>query len=268
MKKSIKLWVALGAGVTAGVMTANGAFASGEHQHGQGEVLIAQAGEAGESGGEGGGSEADASTDDAVLIDVLGQVEGHLRAANELYGLGAIEQAKTHVKHPEDELYADLVPAFEKRGMAGFAVELSAMAKLIETGAPTADVTAALTGVIAQIDAQSSGLRTAKETAEAVHSLVRTAAAEYAVGVKDAAVTDAHEFQDAWGFVQAAKRLVASLPDSERAAHAAAFDEMAAQLASLDPAWADLTGATGTKVDPVDLAVAAARIEIAGLSIK
>ena len=274
MKKQVKSWAAFGAVFAA----ATGAQAMGTveplgmptqifvmaqaHQH------AANAGEAGEAGESGGQQDMDLAVDDANFIAILGEVEGHLRAAYELYRLGAVDLSKTHVKHPKDELYADLLPVFEKRGLKGFDAELVQMAALIESGAKAEDVLAALNATVVAIDENSASLRTAKTTVEAVHLLARTAAAEYKIGVEAGNIKDPHEFQDAWGFTETAKRLMAALSETERAVNAGAVNTIIAQLESLAPAWNDLTGASGTNVEANVLAATAARIEIAALSVK
>ena len=274
MRKQLKTWVAVGAvcvaatGANAMAQLAISAphlsplLAAETHKH---TNVAGEAGEAGEAGGEQG---LDLATDNAAFTAILGEVEGHLRAANELYKLGAVDLAKTHVKHPEDELYADLLPVFEKRGLKGFSAELSAMAKAIEDGLASEAVSAALDAAIIAIDANGASLRTAKTTADAVHKLARVAAMEYKIGVVDGVIKDAHEFQDAWGFIQTAKRLIDTVPETEKTANSEAFAAISAQLSGLDPAWSDLTGSSGTKIEPNVLAGAAARIEIAALSIK
>jgi hypothetical protein len=271
MKKQLKKWTALGAvfaaATNAQAMGPLEAAAPSTHVLMVAEA-VQDAGEAGEAGESGDEQAIDLAVDDAAFIAILGEVEGHLRAANELYKLGAVDLAKTHVKHPEDELYADLLPVFEKRKLQGFGLELSDMAKAIEGGAKADAVTAALEIAVLAIDTNSAKVKTAKSTADAIHRLARTAADEYKIGVADGAIKDAHEFQDAWGFIETAKRLVDTVPESEKAANAEAFSAISAQLASLAPAWRDLTGASGTTVAPDVLAGAAARIEIATLSVK
>ena len=97
---------------------------------------------------------------------------------------------------------------------------------------------------------------------------MRFAADEYGDGVKDGKVVEAHEYQDAWGFMQTAKAYLAGVPEDERKEHAEAFGEIAAELAKLDAAWPDLSGAAPIAVDPSLLLLAASRIELAASEIR
>ncbi|MGH6821151.1 MAG: hypothetical protein ACREDU_09855, partial [Methylocella sp.] len=89
-----------------------------------------------------------------------------------------------------------------------------------------------------------------------------------AVGVKEGKVTDPREYQDAWGFVQAAKAMLAALPEEEREEHAAPVAEMEAEMEKIQVLWPDITGKSPVDADPTLLPAAAARIELAAHSIK
>ena len=100
---------------------------------------------------------------------------------------------------------------------------------------------------------------------EATHRLVKTAAEEYAEGVEGDRVVEAHEYQDAFGFVRTAKATVARLK-SEGAGDREILAKVERGLAALDSAWPSLVPPSTFKADPSLLYGAAARIEIALLS--
>ena len=95
--------------------------------------------------------------------------------------------------------------------------------------------------------------------------LVRNAGGDFAAGVADGKVIDAHEYQDAWGYVQAGKRMIAGAPDWMHDEYGEEFRQVSGYLNSLDAAWPDLTGEAAPGLDSSVIAGAAARIEIVSL---
>jgi hypothetical protein len=248
----------------------------GEGGEGGEDHRIHQGGEGGE-GGEGGGGEggeggdsASLATDDAAYLTRLGLVRGHLDVGVDLYREGAAEAAITHMKHPGDELYAGLVPALEARGAPGFAEDLSKLASLVESGAPASEVEsayAALQGKIGDAEAVAfdDGGLDLKTRLAVILKLMRTSAEEYAIGVRDGKVVNAHEYQDALGFVRVADRLLQGVSEEERGSEAVAATRE--QLDALAVAWPSLIPPDRIETSPSLLYGAAARVEIASLSV-
>ena len=172
------------------------------------------------------------------------------------------------MKHPGDELYATLAPAFAERGVSGFAEPLERLARLVEDGAPLAEVEAAYEQVRQGIAAAEAGAPEADLAARfrVIANLVRTAAEEYDVALDDGRVVNAHEYQDALGFVRAAHAMLDALPaDGVAAREVIATAD--AQLGGLAGLWPNLVPPATLAGDPSDLFGAAARIEIAGLHL-
>lgn len=269
MTKTLKFWTGLGVAALSGAMVAEAAaldIAGKAAQQGHGKLLLLA--DASGEGGEGG--EGAAAKDEGRIgyLTSLGLVEGHMRVGIELYKKGDLEAAKTHMKHPADELYAGLKPHFAELKVKDFDSELEAVAAAVGKGAPAPEVDQFFGKLQAAIAAARGGDVSSHDIAEVAEHLVRTAAEEYAVGVKAGQVTDAHEYQDAWGFVQAAKALLAGLPEDERKEHAGPLGEMEAELEKIQALWPDITGKSPVSADPTLLPAAAARIELAALSIK
>ncbi len=145
--------------------------------------------------------------DDVEFIYRLGLIRGHLSAFIELYRAGEFEMAARHVKHPNDELYADLRPAFEARQSDGFAEELEA---IVAAAAARSGVDEAYTTTVASIRDEIPNTRIATKLL-AISQMATTAAEEFDVGVDDSgAVTDPHEYQDAFGFLMVAREMLAA----------------------------------------------------------
>ncbi len=220
-------------------------------------------------GGEGAAQPASAVTDDIVYLNLLGQVRGHLRVGVALYNVGAHPMALMHMKHPGDELYASLKPALDARKAADFALALSALSSTVERQGSQAEVATAM----AQLEdalAQSASVVDTRSIAGtktllgAVHALVKTAADEYAQGVKDGKVVNGHEYQDAWGFTTSANVLLATLSEEQRTAAGGSVADIQAQIdALLASAWPSVVPPELIATDASLLYGAAARIELA-----
>ncbi len=79
-------------------------------------------------------------TDDIAYLTQLGLMRGHLYAGMALFGAGERAQAAAHMKHPDSELYAELVAGMQQRGATQFADSLQALAVAVESRASNNDV--------------------------------------------------------------------------------------------------------------------------------
>lgn len=180
---------------------------------------------------------------DVEYLTQLGLIRGHLRVGLALYRRGEEALAKTHMKHPGDELYAGLSPEFERRGGTGFGDELERLARAVETDATLADVEAAYAALLDRIAAAERlvGFDDARDGAQDAHvirGLLHHAREEYAVGVRDGRIADLHEYQDAWGFAQTA--LDRANAARRNTATRNRWAAVTAELEALAPLWPDI----------------------------
>jgi len=269
-----KIWLGLGAALLAGGTATHAADTSPFNNHASHNTvqLAALAGEGGEGeggeggegeGGEGAGS-ADLTKDDAAYLAQLGQVRGHLWVGVQLYRAGHKDMALTHMKHPGDELYAGLQPAFDAREAPGFAEALSQLAEAVAQSLPLSEVKARHSELEQGIaEAESLSEVDLKTALGSIEKMVRTAAEEYAIGVKDGKIVNAHEYQDAFGFVTAAQNRLDSLSEKQIQQGAEAVEEVAQQLSSLRSLWPALVPEGKIGGDASELYGAAARIQLA-----
>jgi len=146
---------------------------------------------------------------------------------------------------------------------------LSALSSTVERQGSQAEVATAM----AQLEdalAQSASVVDTRSIAGtktllgAVHALVKTAADEYAQGVKDGKVVNGHEYQDAWGFTTSANVLLATLSEEQRTAAGGSLADIQAQIdALLASAWPSVVPPESIATDASLLYGAAARIELA-----
>lgn len=259
METRNRIWVGLGV-----VVAASTAFYLGTStgpnglDHGAMEI----AGEGGE-GGEGVVS-AEAIASDAAYLGQLAFIRGHLNVGVDLYRQGEQEASATHMKHPGDELYADLLPAMEARKASGFAEQLEALALAVTERRSLADVEAAYAALQEAITAAENAATAvnAEVLGDVILNLVRTAAAEYDIAVGEGgALENEHEYQDALGFVRVATQLLERLDGMTE--NKTAVAAIRAQLDLITPIWPGLKAPARLETPPSVIYGAAGRIEFA-----
>jgi sirohydrochlorin ferrochelatase len=210
------------------------------------------------------------ATDDTAYLAQLGLIRGHLNVATDLYQQGAIDAAKMHMKHPTDELYTALVPAFDARDVSGFAEQLERLAALVKQEASWPKVKAAHLDLETAIEASATGASAAnvRTRLKVVVQLVRTAAEEYEVGVKNGTVIDAAEYQDALGFVRIAGTIVDAIDAGSDDNIKSALGKIKLQLQGIKPAWPGAIAPEKIETDSSLIHDTLAKIEIAAGSVK
>lgn len=260
------------AGAALGIAVAGPAAASGGNggtAAGPEKLWLAQATEGGE-GGEGGEAGAAAGGDEVVdfLMD-LGLIEGHLRAGVALYRAGLADQAASHMKHPQDEVYDELSFHLADFGAEGFADELTALAEAVEGGKPVDVVEAALHDVSKKIaEARDYANATEAAEAQAMVAILRQAAEEYGDGVTDGAVTKLHEYQDAWGFVEVVRAQAAHMSGEDDAKEKAFGEKAMAAIEEARAALPDVSPEGKAVGDTTILNAVAAKIELAAYKLR
>lgn len=208
--------------------------------------------------------EVQASLSDEDYLVRLGLMRGHLLVGHELYGQGALAAARTHSKHPTDELYAGMQNEFAARGVGGFGAELEAhaVASQGEDAAAVGEAYAALTTAIAVSEAAVAA-PPPSTVAGVVVALLREAAAEYTIGIVDGGLAKAHEYQDAYGFTQIASAWAARGAEAE----AAVFCRIAERIDALADMWPSLAPPDVVDHQAARLYGAAADVEIIALDL-
>lgn len=271
MTRRLKLMTGLSTLAVAGALVLTGCGGASEGESGEGEVDLSSAsgesegeasaasvGAGGEGESEGAAISGDPATDDVTYLKLLGLVRGHLIAFYELYHGGSKDMARMHVKHPESELYVGIAPAFGPRGQKGFADELKALVNAATAGADVdAEYSAAVEAISAHAPVASPAV-----VLLAVSEIIRIGADEFAIGVEeDGSISNAHEYQDAYGFLVSSRDMLAGIDTNDVNASDAinlAHEQIEIALASFDGLTVESTeGRTST------LYGAAARIEIA-----
>ena len=149
---------------------------------------------------------------DIEYLTNLNLIKGHLWVGVELYKANHIENGQHHMKHPESELYGDIIPTFEAKGTDGFSTELEKLALSVDNEEPLNIINDNYQNLFDAIDKNaqfvSEESKTVDQTIILVQSLLETAAEEYAIGIVDGDVKNKYEYQDALGFTMIAKDIL------------------------------------------------------------
>ena len=149
---------------------------------------------------------------DIEYLTNLNLIKGHLWVGVELYKAKYIENGQHHMKHPESELYGDIIPTFEAKGSNGFAKELEELALSVENEDPLTVINENYNNLFDAIDKNAQFVDEKSKTVDQkillVQSLLETAAEEYAIGIVDGEVKNKYEYQDALGFTMIAKGIL------------------------------------------------------------
>lgn len=265
-----KIWISAGvfmlSGVQVDLSNNDGASPTFSYASASAKTSNGEGGEGGE-GGESGEKKLSATQRKIEYLKNMTLVEGHLIAGVELYRAGAIDAARSHMKHPKDELYRKLEGGLKEFRGAGFAESLKRLGAAVDQKRPIAEVDEALKKVTFDIDTARAKAKPDPKTSMLVISQVmRVAADEYGAGVKDGKIVDAHEYQDAYGFFMASKRIVSNIK-SASSANKPTIEQAEQLLKEQENAWQSLTGETSGKPDASSLYAVASKIELAASSL-
>jgi hypothetical protein len=229
----------LGAGAAAAALLTACGPGGEAGEASQADAPSGMAGMAGEGGeGEGGEGEAGAVAEldpQAKAVADFLLIRGHTMAGRALYEAGMRDMARPHLSHPQKELYADGMQDLQQYGARAAAEAGDVIVELGEADASAEEVGAAVDATFVELDAAIANVgASVAQRAEALSSVLEAARAEYNVSITDGAVTDPAEFQDAWGFIRAARIAFDSWRGEFDAGDAEAAAEFDARLAELE----------------------------------
>ncbi|MGM0630676.1 MAG: hypothetical protein ACQESI_05885 [Pseudomonadota bacterium] len=218
--------------------------------------------------GEMAAPEIDLNTNDTAFLAQIGFISGHLWVGMKLYEQGHIEMAKTHMKHPGDELYSGLTEAFEARGLPGFAKPLNTLAESVINDQ---DEDVVMNNYNELQDAISANEpiadMSAKDVILSVSSMLMVAADEYAIGIQNGEVANVHEYQDAMGFKEIALDRLNRINEKEAEKAEEAISETRQVINNLKNLWPTTTPEGKIEGEPSKIYGAASRIELEARSI-
>lgn len=270
MNEKRKVWLGVGSALASTLVTGQVAADSPTHYSPSAAVVAPgpmMEGEGGEGEGEGAVS-INLAENDAQFLARLGLIRGHLWVGMKLYQQGHIDMAKTHMKHPGDELYAGLVSAFEARDLPGFADELQALADAVNNDNSAEIVNNAYQALQHAISANEPIQQmSAEQVLKSISSMLVIAADEYAIGITSGEVSNVHEYQDAFGFQQITLARLDAINKSEQEKAAAEIAETRRIIEGLTSLWPTTTPAGTVEGDASRIYGAASRIELEANSL-
>ncbi|SLN52988.1 hypothetical protein [Roseisalinus antarcticus] len=237
---------------------------------GDDRLTLAQA--SGEGGGVTGG-EVEGEGEGGGMVDLdqglqrdLSFMEGHIRAGLALYEEGDLQAAKTHMGHPIKEKYGAVSEPLAELGYSRLRDQIEAIAAATEAEAPFSEVQAAFDTARATIEEVRAEI-SPQDQMLGLAALLRVAGDEYTVAVNGGEISNLHEYQDSWGFVQVVEAELRQLTRNDDEALAAAGANGLDYLGQTEAAFGDLQGRGEIALDPSLLYVAAARVELEALGL-
>ncbi len=258
MKTTLKSWTALGLGVAL-----VGAAACGRGGEGEGTAVAAapEAHGASHAAGEGEGEgEGEGATTAMTALPVAHRVafmSGHVAAGLALVRAGAADQAAPHLTHPVSETHAD-----ERAGIDALGFDQSiflGLSKALEEGNPIGELEPQLKAAEANMALLRE--KAGGDPASTISYLMDTVFEEYRVGVTDGAITNAGEYQDAFGFAVVARETAKRIEGKDTGALIAELDKLVAMW----PA-APLAASTPTPVSDVAAQTSKVQLALSGMS--
>jgi hypothetical protein len=227
---------------------------------------------AGGEGGEGGEAGGSGLGQDEFYAFSLLIMRGHLRIGHELAEQGHWQAAYPHFLHPIPEGYEPIEADLARRGVAAFEDDLKALAQAVlkhDAKAMAADYRA----VLAKIDAAVARVDVDRRASPAYVAtvatrLMRKAADEYAESIENGRVAEAHEYQDARGFLLEAGDYLQQNASALRAANDAGFRELESARAEALRAMPTALPPKAPLVDPGIVSAAVTRAEFAASGIR
>jgi len=232
----------------------------------------AGAGGEGGEGGEGGQAAGSGLGKDEFYAFSLLIMRGHLRIGHELAAQGHWQAAYPHFLHPIPEGYEPIEADLARRGVAAFEDDLKALAQAVlrhDAKAMEADYRM----VLAKIDAAAARVAADKRASPAYVAtvatrLMRKAADEYAESIEKGRIAEAHEYQDARGFLLEAGDYLQQNASALRAANDAGFRELESARAEALRAMPTALPPKAPLVEPGIVSAAVTRAEFAASGIR
>ncbi len=258
MKLRMKTWAKLGLGtaLASGAVVACSQPSTDEAPSAEtSSIAVADTGEAGEGEGEGEGESGEAghSMDTLPVEKRVAFMSGHVEAGLALFRAGAPEQAAKHLLHPVSETHEA-----ERAGIdaLGFDQDIfTQVSDALEQGRPADEIEPQLAAAEANMALMQENA--GGDPVEIIGYLMDTVFEEYRIGVNNGIITDAGEYQDAFGFTVVALDLASRIQDKNT-------DRLIAELETLLAMWpatGPLADSTPTPVS--DLVAQTSRVHIA-----
>lgn len=245
METKLKTWLSLGVGTAllGTGLTGCGSEDAGEAgeaatsqeeaapiadagETGEGEAGEGESGEGEGEGGEGEGGEGEAGADIGTLPlpKRLAFMSGHVEAGLALYRAGEPLMAAPHLLHPVSETHEAERAGLDALGFDASLFEVVSQA--LDEGRPASEIEpqlAAAEANLAMVAAKAGG-----DPVEIIRYLMDVIVEEYSIAITDGRVSDAGEYQDAYGFAVVAMHRAQSLSAPKQLAVEAALTELIA----------------------------------------
>lgn len=257
------------AGAAVGLAVAGTAVAQGATLGGAETLWLAQTSSTeGGEGGEAGAASVEAG-DTVDLLVRLSKIEAHILTGLDLTAVGQAEAAQAQFDTPKAEIYETIEAALTAHNAPAFEEALVALSEAAKAGKAPDELQAVHATVQAGIEAARSGIApSAKDELAAVLALTREAGEDFEAGVKDGAIAELGEYQDARAYLLAARETLTRLSASDDAVVKKAAEKSAEALDGVIAALPDVAPQGAITADQGLFLAAAAKVELAAYPVK
>lgn len=256
-RKTLTLWMGIGTFALLGA----GANAAEMHGHGHHAPVAAQVAQANHQHPAPAAGDAEAAPEQDIFTDYpagealvgrLLMLKGHLLVGQELYRAGRLDDAAPHYLHPTEEIWGLVEGEIKKRKLPNFEADLKALAGLVKAKKPAAEVFAKQDAVLAKMEKalKASDEKTPAFAMTVAPGVLSQAAEEYKEAFVDDKLANPVEYQDARGFVTAARGYVADHAKSLAAKNPDAFKDVSGKMDEIAKAFPTAVPPSPPVLDP------------------
>ena len=199
-------------------------------------------------------------------MTVLGLMQGHLMAAEELIAAGNYEQAEPHIGHPVEELYSDIETVLPEKGVEDFKPTLNQLHDLIKSAPEAPEVQTLLDESTAQIEEAIAAIPEAQLNSpefilSSMVEMLKNAATEYEAAIANNQFAEIIEYQDSRGFVYYADELYQTVAEQKSQADPEGHQIISDTLAELKTAWPSIEPPATPVKEPSEIYSLVSQIE-------
>ncbi|MBP2291669.1 hypothetical protein [Azospirillum rugosum] len=259
--KTLTLWMGIGTFALLGA-GANAAEMHGSmHGHGHHAPVAVQVAQADHQHPAPAGAAAEAEPEQDIfteypageaLVGRLLMLKGHLLVGQELYRAGRLDDAAPHYLHPTEEIWGLIEGEIKKRKLPNFQADLKALAGLVKAKKPAAEVFAKQDAVLAKLEKamKASDQKAPAFAMTVAPGVLSQAAEEYKEAFVDDKLANAVEYQDARGFVTAARAYVSAHAKGLAAKNGEAFKAVTGNMDEIAKAFPTAVPPSPAVLDP------------------
>lgn len=206
---------------------------------------------------------------DIDYLAKLGLMRGHLIVARELLDRKEPKRALPHFGHPVEEIYLDIEPQLEERGVKEFKSSLLELQQLVQFSPNSSRLNAAFARAELGLDGAMASVpdnrrRSPGFTLRVIDQVLEAAGAEYTAAIANGKVTARIEYEDSRGFVLFADQLYGQVASALTKKDPQTARDVRASLTRLRAVWPSIEAPATPVLTPEEVRSVIKSVEQAG----